>query len=87
MTEGLGVTALPSLTLPVLGSAGLVVRNLRAPVMIRNIGLVHLAQRTLSPAAAAFREWIKEAMEKTANAEMFTTSLGPAGPSLQGRRG
>ena len=58
VTEGLGVTALPSLTLPVLGSADLVVRNLRAPVMIRNIGLVHLAQRTLSPAAAAFRDLI-----------------------------
>jgi hypothetical protein len=27
-------------------------------VMIRNIGLVHLAQRTLSPAAAAFRDLI-----------------------------
>jgi LysR family carnitine catabolism transcriptional activator len=58
VAEGLGVTALPSLTLPVLGSADLVVRKLRGPVMNRNIGLVHLAERTLSPAACAFRDLI-----------------------------
>lgn len=56
VAQGLCVTALPALTLPVLGSASLVVRTLKAPTMIRRIGLVYPAERTLSPAARAFRD-------------------------------
>jgi LysR family transcriptional regulator, carnitine catabolism transcriptional activator len=56
VAEALGVTALPSLTLPVLGNRPLVVRPLREPAMQRRIGLVYLAGRTPSPAASAFRD-------------------------------
>ncbi|MCB9960099.1 MAG: LysR family transcriptional regulator [Rhodospirillaceae bacterium] len=51
VAEGLGVSALPGLTLPVIGGASLVVRPLKAPEVTRRIGLVFLAGRTLSPAA------------------------------------
>jgi LysR family carnitine catabolism transcriptional activator len=58
VAAGLGVTALPSLTLPVLGRARLVVRPLEAPRMVRRIGVVQATGRTLSPAARAFRQLI-----------------------------
>ena len=58
VAQGLGVTALPSLTLPVLGTSGLVVRPLKGPAMIRHIGLIYAEGRTLSPAAQAFREMV-----------------------------
>ena len=60
VAEGLGVTALPSLCLPVLGAAPLAVRELRAPRMVRRIGVVYVAGRTLSPAALAFRNLVLE---------------------------
>jgi LysR family carnitine catabolism transcriptional activator len=60
VAEGLGVTALPSLTLPVIGGGALVVRPLRAPVIARRIGLVHLAGRSLSPAAQGLTDLITE---------------------------
>lgn len=56
VAEALGVTALPSLTLPVLGAKGLVVRPLERPTMFRRIGLAYLAGRTLSPSARTFRD-------------------------------
>ncbi|MDD7971020.1 LysR family transcriptional regulator [Roseinatronobacter alkalisoli] len=56
VAEALGVTALPSLTLPVLGGSQLVVRPLEKPIMVRRIGLVYLAGRTPSPSASAFRD-------------------------------
>jgi LysR family carnitine catabolism transcriptional activator len=58
VAEGLGVTALPALTLPVLGRARFAVRDLADPTMIRRIGLVYVHGRTLSPSARAFRELI-----------------------------
>ncbi|WP_142846363.1 LysR family transcriptional regulator [Telmatospirillum sp. J64-1] len=58
VAEGLGVSALPSLTLPVLGRHALIVRPLVEPSMIRLIGLVTAADRTLSPAAQAFHDLI-----------------------------
>ena len=51
---GLGVTALPRLTLPLLGRLGLVWRRLERPVMRRQMGVVTRAGRTLAPAAETF---------------------------------
>ena len=56
---GLGVAALPSLTLPVLGRSSLVVRELEAPRMVRRIGIVQATGRTPSPAARAFRRLLE----------------------------
>lgn len=60
VAEGLGISALPMLCLPVLGRAPLVVRPLEVPVMIRRIGLVHSSARTLSPSVRAFRDLVRE---------------------------
>jgi LysR family carnitine catabolism transcriptional activator len=54
VAAGLGITALPSLTLPVLGRGPFIVRHLEAPRMVRRIGVVQATGRTLSPAARAF---------------------------------
>ena len=54
VTAGLGSTALPSLTLPVLGRGPFAVRRLEGPSMVRRIGLVQATGRTLSPVASAF---------------------------------
>ena len=54
VTAGLGVTALPSLTLPVLGRGPFTIRRLEGPPMVRRIGIVQATGRTLSPAARAF---------------------------------
>jgi LysR family transcriptional regulator, carnitine catabolism transcriptional activator len=51
---GLGVTALPRLTLPLLGRLDLVWRRLERPVMRRQMGVVTRAGRTLAPATEAF---------------------------------
>lgn len=54
VAAGLGVTALPRLTLPLLGRLGLVWRRLERPVMRRQMGVVTRAGRTLAPAAETF---------------------------------
>lgn len=54
VAAGLGITALPSLTLPVLGRAQFAVRRLEVPRMVRKIGVIQATGRTLSPAARAF---------------------------------
>ena len=54
VAAGLGITALPSLTLPVLGRGPFIVRRLEAPLMMRKIGIVQATGRTLSPSARAF---------------------------------
>ena len=54
VAAGLGLTALPQLTLPVLGRGPLVTRPLEEPRMVRRIGVVQAIGRTLSPAARAF---------------------------------
>ena len=54
VAAGLGITVLPSLTLPVLGRARFTVRRLEAPRMVRKIGVIQVTGRTLSPAARAF---------------------------------
>lgn len=58
VAEGLGATALPKLCLPVAGGASFDVRELEAPRMIRKIGLVYAADRTLSPASRVLRDLI-----------------------------
>jgi LysR family carnitine catabolism transcriptional activator len=55
---GLGVTALPELTLPVITHRALVTRPLADPVLTRDIGLLTRSGRTLSPATAAFRDTV-----------------------------
>jgi DNA-binding transcriptional LysR family regulator len=56
---GLGVAALPSLTLPVLGRSSLVVRELESPRMVRRIGIVQATGRTPLPAAREFRRLLE----------------------------
>jgi LysR family carnitine catabolism transcriptional activator len=51
--SGLGVTALPALTLAMFKGTGLAVRPLIAPLMRRHIGLVTLSGRMLAEPAAA----------------------------------
>lgn len=54
VAAGLGITALPRLTMPLLGRIDLFWRRLEQPVMRRQIGVVTQIRRTLSPAAQAF---------------------------------
>lgn len=51
---GLGITALPRLTLPLLGRLGSGWRRLEQPVMRRQLGAVTRVGRTLAPAAQTF---------------------------------
>lgn len=55
---GLGVSALPRSTLPLLGCPDIVWRPLRSPTVNRTIGLARLAGRSLAPAAQAFADHI-----------------------------
>lgn len=54
VAAGLGITALPRLTLPLLGRLGLGWRRLERPLMRRQMGVVTRVGRTLAPAAQAF---------------------------------
>lgn len=55
IAAGLGVTLLPKSTLPMLGTSGDVAwRAMATPRVSRTIGIARLANRTLSPQAAAF---------------------------------
>ena len=54
VAAGLGITALPRLTLPLMGQLGLVWRRLERPVMRRQIGVITQVGRTLAPAAQDF---------------------------------
>lgn len=54
VAAGLGITALPRLTLSLLGQPGLLWRRLERPVMRRQMGIVTRVGRTLTPAAMAF---------------------------------
>jgi hypothetical protein len=58
--EGLGVTALPSLTFTMFKGANLTMRPLIEPVMRRHVGVVTLAGRTLSEAPSALIAHIRE---------------------------
>lgn len=54
VSEGLGITALPELTLPVLGNWGLIQRPIADFGTERRIGLIWRAGQILSPSASAF---------------------------------
>lgn len=54
VAAGLGITALPRLTLPLVGAAGLVWRPLVRPTLDRSIGIVTRVGRALAPAAEGF---------------------------------
>lgn len=60
VAEGLGVTALPTLTLPVLPMNRLLQRPIREFGARRRIGLVRQTGKSLSPAALAFLEHARE---------------------------
>ena len=54
VAQGLGITALPRLTLPMIGAPHLVWRPLVSPSLHRSLGVVTSVGRSLSPAASAF---------------------------------
>ncbi|WP_278923939.1 MULTISPECIES: LysR family transcriptional regulator [Pseudophaeobacter] len=60
VAEGLGITALPELTLPILPTERLVQRSIIGFGARRRIGLVRQTGRSLSPAASAFLEVLLE---------------------------
>ncbi|WP_293454674.1 LysR family transcriptional regulator [Phenylobacterium sp.] len=53
ISAGLGVSALPASTLPMMGSTDVVTRPLINPTVSRTIGIVTLRSRSLSPSAEA----------------------------------
>lgn len=55
---GLGISALPRSTLPLLGGGSFGWRQLESPTVERTIGLARPARRSLSPAAEAFARHI-----------------------------
>ncbi|WP_346908646.1 LysR substrate-binding domain-containing protein [uncultured Roseibium sp.] len=59
VAQGLGVTALPVLTLPVLRSERLVYRPLTEPDLVRQVGIIWRAGHVLSPAAMAFLDLVR----------------------------
>lgn len=58
---GLGVSALPASTLPLIGSAEVSSRPLTHPTISREIGIVTLRSRTLSPSTAALIDELRNA--------------------------
>ncbi|MCW1404444.1 LysR family transcriptional regulator [Roseibium salinum] len=60
VAEGLGVTALPSLTLPVLRTESLILREIEDFGVRRRIGLVRRSGHSLSPSAEAFLAHVRE---------------------------
>ncbi|MGQ3489396.1 LysR family transcriptional regulator [Roseovarius pacificus] len=64
VAEGLGITALPELTLPVLPTERLLQRTIRDFGARRRIGLVRQAGRSLSPAASSFLKVLAQTSRK-----------------------
>ncbi|MGH6963447.1 MAG: LysR substrate-binding domain-containing protein [Phenylobacterium sp.] len=58
---GLGVSALPASTLPMMGSTDITSRPLISPTISRTIGIVSLRSRSLSPSAEALIGRLKDA--------------------------
>jgi DNA-binding transcriptional LysR family regulator len=69
VAEGLGITALPRLTLSMIGSTGLVWRPLTAPSLRRSLGVLTQVGRSLSPAASAFLKVLAQHARKIASAQ------------------
>lgn len=66
IATGLGVSALPQMTLPLISAQGLVWRPLDGPVIRRDIGIVRRAGRALSPAAENFLTVLDEIKRRAA---------------------
>jgi LysR family carnitine catabolism transcriptional activator len=60
VAAGLGLSALPRLTCPLMGASNLVWRRLESPVVERMIGTVMRPDRTASPAAVKFLAILRE---------------------------
>ncbi|WP_339759166.1 LysR family transcriptional regulator [uncultured Hoeflea sp.] len=63
VAEGLGISILPTLTLPVLPMERLIQRPIRNFGAKRRIGLVHQPGRSLSPATNAFLKHIRQHLQ------------------------
>lgn len=74
VAAGLGITALPRLTLPLLGQPGLVWRRLERPVMRRQMGSVTRIGRTLAPAAQGFLAVLEQEARATGHRDHEATS-------------
>ena len=61
---GLGISALPRLTLAQVPLDALALRSLKSPTIARSIGIVRHAARSLSPAALAFQREIEAQMRR-----------------------
>lgn len=81
VAAGLGVTALPMLTLPVLGRGPFIVRRLEEPTLVRKIGIVQATGRTPSPSARAFQRLLA-ALDVSA----LLAQAVPRGGDLESRR-
>jgi LysR family carnitine catabolism transcriptional activator len=57
IAAGLGLTVLPQSTIKMLANRAVAWRPLEAPMVERKIGLAQVGGRSLSPAAAAFRDY------------------------------
>lgn len=85
VAEGLGITALPRLTLGLIASPGLVVVPLQEPVVCRRIGIVTRIGRTLSPAAeATVRALVAQCTGTPGPRTGGATRLRPAEPPAGG---
>jgi LysR family carnitine catabolism transcriptional activator len=58
VAAGLGITALPRLTMPLTAAPGLVWRRLQRPLVRRPIGIVRRAHKTLAPATRRLLELV-----------------------------
>jgi LysR family transcriptional regulator, carnitine catabolism transcriptional activator len=67
VAAGLGVTALPGLTLAMFNSRGVVVRPIGEPTVRRRIGVLVLKQRSLSVAARFLLEAVRKAFAEQDN--------------------
>jgi len=61
---GLGITALPGLTVPLMAETGLVWRPLVEPTLRRSLGVVHRAGATLAPATQDFISHLQQEVRR-----------------------
>ncbi len=73
VAAGLGITALPRLTLPLLGAAGLVWRPLVRPTLDRSLGVLTRVGHAPSPAAEHFLSVLLEEARSIAAEEQRQT--------------
>lgn len=71
VSQGLGVTALPEMTLPVLGAGNLIYRPLVEPAVVRQIGIIWRTGHVLSPAASAFLDLVRNTEISTIVADLM----------------